>query len=446
MHKMQESIIEMYSPKFIQKYFRKGGFILNVGTMMTGTVSAQIVVFLLAPVITRLYLPEHFGIMAVTMSFVNVLSVISCLRYEKAVVLPEGDEQAQNLITVCLALTIILSLVSLITIPFVNDWLESYFKVKNLKIFFYLVPLGVLAKGLEMTFRYWFARKKNFALIAKAIFIIPLSASGIKIAAGFLIGSSALWLILGDMIGIFIVVAIFATIFLQNNYHKFKTAISRQEILSAAREYDNFPKYNSATALMGALSTNLPALLFAYFFSVEFVGFYALAARILKKPIQLVSRSMRDVFFQKVAELQNKGKNLRSNYLKAIALLVVIGIIPFGFIAVAGEWIFSFVFGAKWAITGFYAKILAPWLFFMFINPPALGIITVNQRLSTLMVINALLLLFRGIAIILGYYISPDPWVAVALFSGVGAVVNFFLILYAYKLTAHKDSTKAERS
>jgi O-antigen/teichoic acid export membrane protein len=438
---MQESIRSIRSPQFLQRYFKKGGFIANAGTMMVGSVSAQIIVFLLAPVITRLYLPEHFGVMAVIISFVNVLSVISCLRYEKAVILPKTDERAQNLITVCLILTTIVSLVSLITVPFANDWIESYFQIKEIRIFLYLVPLGVLAKGLEMTLRYWFARKKNFALIAKAIVIIPLSASGIKIAAGLLIGSSALWLILGDLIGIFIVVAIFAIIFLQNHYQQFNNALSYREILSAAREYDNFPKYSSVTGLMNALSMNLPALLFAYFFSLEFVGFFALATRILRKPIQLISQSIRDVYFQKVAELQNKGKSLRSRYLKAIAMLIAMGIIPFGFIAIAGEWVFSLVFGAKWAIAGFYARILSPWLFFMFINPPALSIIMVRQMLSKLMVFNALLLLFRGIAIILGYYISPDPWAAVALFSGVGALANFLMILYAYKLTANKNST-----
>jgi O-antigen/teichoic acid export membrane protein len=446
MHKMQESTLEINRPKFLQKYFKKGGFFLNVGTMMAGNASAQIVVLLLAPVITRLYLPEHFGVMAVIVSFVNVVSAISCLRYEKAVILPVEDEQAQNLITVCLALTFMLSLVSFISVPFANDRIESYFRINGLKNFIYLVPLGVLAKGLVITFRSWFARKKNFALIAKAIVIIPLSASAIKIGAGLMIGSSALWLILGDMIGVFIAVGIFVIIFLQNNYQQFKNNLSRQEILSTARKYDKFPKYSSGSALMGALSANMPAVLFAYFFSAEFVGFYALAARILKKPVQLISKSINDVYFQKVAELQNKGKNLRSNYLKAIALLVVLGIIPFGLIAIAGEWIFSFVFGAKWAITGLYAKFLSPWLFLMFINPPALSIIMVRQMLSKLMVFNALLLLFRGIAIILGYYLSPDPWVAVALFSAVGAVANLWLILYAYKLTAHKDSTKAERS
>ncbi len=446
MHKVRESALEMNSLKFLQKYFKKGGFIFNVGTIMAGNVSAQVVVLLLVPIITRLYLPEHFGIMAVIISFINVFSNISCMRYERAIVLPKTDEKAQNLIAVCLVVTLTVSLVSLIIVPFVNEWVESYYQVKGLRIFLYLVPLFVLARGLEMTFRYWFTRKKNFSFIAKAIVIIPISANGIKIAAGLLIGSSASWLILGDMVGVLLVVAIFAMVFLRNYFQEFKNAISRREILSTAREYDNFPKYSSATALMGALSTNLPALLFAYFFSFEFVGFYALAAKILSRPIQLVSKSIRDVFFQRMAELQNKGKSLRSNFIKAIAMLAVLGIIPFGIIAVAGEWIFSFVFGTKWAIAGYYARFLAPWLFLVFLNSPALGIIQVKQKLLNLMIYNGLLLLFRGIAIVLGSHISSDPWVAVALYSGVGAIANLWLILYAFKLTLHKDSIEAELS
>lgn len=441
---MQYPISEISSPKSLKKYFKKDGFLYNVGTMMAGNVTAQLAVVLLAPVITRLYLPEHIGVMAVIISIVSVLSVISCMRYEMAVVLPKSEKEAQNLVAICLALTIIISLVSLVAIPFVNEWAESLAQIQGVRFFLYLVPLGVIAHGLETTFRFWFTRKKNFALIAKTRMITPLSTNGIKIVAGLLVGSSIFWLIIGDILGISIVAAIFAIAFIQNNFQQFKNSISQREIRAVARKYDSFPKYDSVTALMNAISQNLPAFLFAYYFSFEFVGYYALAGKILKKPVQLVSNSVRGVFLQRVAEIRGKGKNARSNFIKTTAALAALGIIPFGILAIEGEWIFSFVFGAKWATAGLYARFLSPWLFLLFINPPATQIILIEQKLFYHLIFQIFLLSFRGIAIISGYYISSDPWVAVALFSGVGVIANFILIVYAYKLTSDNESPAAE--
>jgi O-antigen/teichoic acid export membrane protein len=407
---------------------------------MAGTVLAQTVALVSAPVLTRLYLPEHFGVVAVFISIVSVLSVISCLQYEIAVVLPKSEEKSQNLIAICLALNFKISLILMFIVPYVSEQVELWVQVKGIGAFLYLVPVVVFANGLERTFRHWFTRKKSFAFIAKMRVILPLSANGIKIAAGLLVGSSALWIIMGDIIGMFIVAAIFAIAFMKNYYQQFKNSITRREIWAVAQEYNKFPKYHSFTRFMNALSANLPAILFAFFFSFEFVGYYALARKILTKPIQLVSESVRSVFFQRAAEIRGKGGNPKSEFVKTTVALAAVSVVPFSIIMIWGEWIFSVIFGAEWAIAGFYAKLLSPWLFLMFINPPASQVILVEQKLFFLLILQILLLSFRSLAVLCGYYISPDPWVAVALLSSVGVIVNLILILYAYKLTIETES------
>jgi O-antigen/teichoic acid export membrane protein len=437
---MRDFTLKISSPNFLKQYFKKGNFIFNVGTLMAGSASAQLIVVLLMPIVTRLYLPDQFGVIAVILSIIGVLNVISCMRYEMAVVLPKTEDKSYNVVALCLALTLIISLILLVSVPFVSEQVESWVGMKGIKIFLYLVPLAVLGRGLTTTFIYWFTRKKNFAFIAKMRVILPLSANGSKIAAGLLFGSSAFWLIMGDILGIIIVTAIYAIFFLQSNYHQFKNSVSRQDIRAVAREYEKFPKYNSVAAITSALSENLPVFLFAYYFSAEFVGYYVLARKVLKKPLQLVAGSVRGVFFQRVADLTNKGKRTRPNLIKTTIALAATGIIPLTIIMVTGEWIFSMVFGAKWATAGFYAQILSPWLFTLFIVPPAYQVILVDQKLLNLLIFEIGLLASRAIAIISGYYISSDPWVAVALFCGVGIIANFIIILYAFKLTGTNKS------
>jgi O-antigen/teichoic acid export membrane protein len=43
---------------------RKGGFAANVLTLMTGTTLSQVLGIAIAPILTRLYSPQDFGILA----------------------------------------------------------------------------------------------------------------------------------------------------------------------------------------------------------------------------------------------------------------------------------------------------------------------------------------------------------------------------------------------
>lgn len=437
---MQINALDSKNKIHLKKHLKKGGVGFNIGAMLAGNMTAQFIGFLLAPIITRLYIPEHFGIMAIIISLVSMFTTIACMSYETAIVLPKNDDKAYNIVTICLIITFTITLILIVAVTFANEWFETLSKTKGIKLLFFFVPIGVLAHGFQNTFTFWFTRKKNFPLLAKMRFIIPFSASSIKIIFGFIVGSSPFWLITGDLSGILIVTLILTTIFVSNNRNQFTHSITKQSIKKVALEYRKFPKYDSITRFMNELSINLPSFLFAYYFSFEFVGFYSLASKMLKKPVQLVSNSINGVLLQHFSELQHKGKNQRANYVKSTLSLAATGIIPFTLIAIMGEWVFSFVFGAKWATAGVCAQYLSPWLFFLFINSPANQIILVKQKLRFKMVFQFTLLASRTIAILLGHWLSPNPIVAVAFFSSVGVIANSVILGYAYVLTVPDES------
>ena len=200
---------------------------------MAGNISAQLLGLILAPIVTRIYIPEHFGVMIVIVSIVNVLSVIACLRYETAIVLPKNDDSAYNIIAVCIFFTLIVSLIILPFIPIYGDLVESWSHVEGIKIYLYVVSLGILAHGVEQAFRLWYTRKKNFSLIAKTRFFIPLISNSIIIIAGILAGSSVLGLIFGHISGLLIVAAIFLTVFFQHETLDIRVCILILDILTS---------------------------------------------------------------------------------------------------------------------------------------------------------------------------------------------------------------------
>ena len=71
-------------------------FTTNVATIVTGTAIAQIIAILATPIVTRFYGPEAFGLFALFSSVAGIFTIIACLRYEPAIMLPNSDEGAET--------------------------------------------------------------------------------------------------------------------------------------------------------------------------------------------------------------------------------------------------------------------------------------------------------------------------------------------------------------
>src|SRR5580658_3131205 len=94
----------------------KGSFLSHVATLVTGTAISQAITFAAMLVLTRLFAPDAFGLLAVFMTIVSLISVLGGARYELAIMLPEEDREAANVFhaaTLVLTGICILSLVGI---------------------------------------------------------------------------------------------------------------------------------------------------------------------------------------------------------------------------------------------------------------------------------------------------------------------------------------------
>ena len=62
------------------KEFFKSTLVKNILTVASGAVSAQIILLLFAPIITRIFGPEVFGLQGIFLSVISILSPIVTLR------------------------------------------------------------------------------------------------------------------------------------------------------------------------------------------------------------------------------------------------------------------------------------------------------------------------------------------------------------------------------
>jgi lipopolysaccharide exporter len=422
-----------------KKYLNRGGFIINVAKMLAGNAAAQTIGLITAPIIARLYTPEDFGSMTLVMSIIGILSVFSCLRYEQAIVLPKDNRDGLNLLALCLIISCLFAFSLLFFVWLLRNVQGVFPGISALGNLLWFVPLGVFTFGICQSFIYWQTRIKNFSILSVNQVLIQVSVASSKIASGFCIGSSAGWLITGNIIGQSISIIILGYTLLRYYLSELRKTIRKANILCVAQEFRDFPKYRIWTGFLNSVNQNLPVFWLAYFFSNEVVGFFGLANSLLRKPINLISQSISRVFLQKAAETEVQSQDHRKNLTKATLGLAFIGIIPFGILMIGGRCIFTFLFGNEWLEAGLYVQLLAPWLFTLFINSPSTQLLLVKRELRFSLFFNIWNIFFRSLAIVIGMLLFREPWGALLLFSVIGVLANLYLIRFAFCLLPKAD-------
>jgi O-antigen/teichoic acid export membrane protein len=403
--------------------------------MMFGNLAAQGILFASAPIITRLYQPDNFGLMTLIASVTGLCALIVSLRFDQSIVLPKSEKDAVNLVALCLisaaSITGLLCLIALLA----QSWLPEIIEEYGLAGLVWFIPLGALFIGLNNIFTHWQARHKNFSLISASRVASPTAAAVLKIAMGMLAGSSAFWLIFGNVFGFAVGASMLGFFFFRKNFADFKSRVEMQSIKVLAGRYREFPKFGVWTGLLNNISQNVPIFLFGYYFSNEVVGFYGLANSVLKRPIMLISQSLTTVFLQKAAESYADGKDVNEWLKKTTFGLAVVGLLPFGILLFAGDDLFRIIFGKEWSESGYYVQILTPWLYMAFINPPSTQILIVKQKLRFTYYWNLLNIMIKTAVFYAGYIISPNARILLALFSITGVLTNIYYVMYAFKIS-----------
>jgi O-antigen/teichoic acid export membrane protein len=112
---------------------------------------------------------------------------------------------------------------------------------------------------------------------------------------------------------------------------------------------------------------------------------------------------------------------------------------------VFGDILFAWYFGETWRISGMYAQMLSPWLFFVLCGSPLSNLFVVLGRLRLSLNLNIGLLLVRISAMFIGaYWFSPT--VAILLFAAVSFAYWVILTFYTLHLSGAKAAIVAWKS
>lgn len=340
---------------FIEK-LRLNDFSKNIITLMTGTTAAQIVPFLLSPVLTRLYSPDDFGVLALFFSICSVLSVVAAGRYELSIVIPKKDDEAANIVVLSIVISVVFSLFLLLISAVFNSGISQLLGNESISFWLYFVPLVVFMMSLYNILRYFSIRIRDFKSVAVTRAVKSSAGSFFKLLFGF-IGFTSGGLVTGEIVSQF-----FGNTSLVRNVYRRKelfAGVNRAKMAAEAEKYSDFPKFSLPGALSNSLSLNLNSFFLTSLFSLAVLGQYALVNKAVSVPLTLLGSSVSDAYFQRAAQERNETGTAKNAFIQSAKYLALIAVPVFFALFFFGEELFAFVFGESWRIAGNYARILS---------------------------------------------------------------------------------------
>jgi len=372
-------------------------------TVMSGSVAAQALPILAAPLITRLCTPAEMGAFSVWFGVVAIAAVIATLRMENAMIFDQRRQRQHLCFSVvawsatwlALLLTVAATLIKMCCLTGMS-WLGA-------------LTLGMaawLTATMQTTLAYA-ASHNAFAPAAKArivaaggIALAQLGILGLGVGAGALMAGHLTGLALG---------LVAARILLKPPLgrrqggapsrsgwrHRLAWRTWRDGLRARAlalwrrlsgrglaalfpsrtqraflRTHRALWNFTLPANLLNTGVGQLPLLIIGARHGAMAAGLFALTQRVLAAPISLLAASVHEVFKREsVRQFQDTG-NCRPAYLHALRVLLLLGCVPSLILLVASPALFAFAFGEAWRGAGELAQILAPLYFLNFLASP----------------------------------------------------------------------------
>ena len=346
-----------------------GGVFRGMTTLALGTGGAQLIGIAAIPILTRLYSPEDFGVLAVFTALVALLAPLVTLRYVLALPLPRHDGVAINLLALSLGLMLTLSMLISFALWGWGAPLLALLSMEVLAPWWWLIALGVLGTATSEMLIMWATRRRAYKVIAQTTVTKIAAGAVVKIALG-LAGFAPLGLLLGQIVaqagGIGRLLREFVAEFRANWQH-----LRTSRIQKAAWRHRGFPIWRVPSQFLMISSVHAPMLFMAGLYDAQTTGQLGIAIMALAVPVSLLGGTTAKAFFAEAAALgARRAPEIRTMLRSILFRLGLLSLPPALILLFFGPGLFPLLFGASWDMAGLFAQALAPYLFFQFLQTP----------------------------------------------------------------------------
>jgi len=406
--------------------------------MMTGMTIAQLIPIAVSPALTRLFSPEQFGSFALFLGLAAVLSIIATARYDLAIVLPEAEEDAVNVVALCMVLCLAVGFVGFTIVLAFGDTVAELMLRSREVTWLWLVPVMVILLGVNQTLGSWANRRKRYRSLAGNAIALQGSTAGFSVLLG-LAKTSINGLILGRLVGQM-------TACVTLGWQMGRDFPWRAHRISAARmwevgiRYRKFPLYNVPYSFIGAFSKEFLIVAFSFFGQLSAAGLWGLARTVLYVPITFLSNSLGQVFYKEATDHFGKPQleSLANRLMERIIDIFGPGFVLFAWWAPD---LFAWIFGPTWREAGLFATIFSPAAFlFLFTSwPERIYVVAGRQDVQLYIQVISDFVIILTVAGLLANGVTPTGCVAVYSVLSVGYHAAYLIGVYrvaAFSLSA----------
>ena len=402
---------------FLSTSSTESAIVKNMGKLVTGDGVSRVIGIATMPIITRIYLPEHLGVLSVFVAIVAIIAPIATFRYSLAIPLPKSDGMAMNIAVAAIGVLLFTSVIVSFVFLLFGEQILTVFSMEQLIPYWYLVPIAMIGTGMYEVLSNWAVREKAFSPLAKTKVWQKTIGAITKIGLG-LVGLKPLGLLIGHIFtqagGILTLLKEFRSTIVG----KMKSVTKGRVKLSAIR-YVDFPKYRMPSQVLLILSSKLVLFYFAWQFGADIAGLIGLALIVVMIPVTLLGYTTGKAYYAEIAIIgKEKPDEILSVTKGIVKKLVLVSILPFAILFILGPWIFELVFGNEWTQAGKFASILSIYLLAQFVySPVSEGAFNVFEKQAFVLGIEFGRLALIIVAFTVSYMINWDPVETLILYS-----------------------------
>lgn len=425
-------------PEFFKELIRRysqSSLLQNIVTTISGTTIAQAIQVLAAPLLTLFYPAEQFGIFTLYFSVANSIAVIATMRYELAIMLPDNDDEAHQLIGASLGITLLLSIITFAVLFMTGKYVAAWLDVDVLSQYLLLAAFSVAGTGVFQTLTFSAMRSKQFKLVAAMRILQSLTFATFPIIffhSGFITSGLVYGYVLSQLVtAALFVFIVFPKLILQ------LSEVSIKGMMAQMYRYRGFPGFNSLHAFTDMLQNSAINFLISIFYGQTALGFYAMAYRVLRAPLGVIGSAISQVLYQTMSENYNNRISNLHLFNQTVRYVAGISIPLFLFIAAVAPWSFKIVLGTEWYEAGWYVIFLTPLFMMTFITSPLSHLPNITGRQGKFLLYVSSVNIISLLAFSWVHFIYPHIYLSFLSYSLIWFAGYAFILMWLRKL-AHQ--------
>ncbi|MCB9240219.1 MAG: oligosaccharide flippase family protein [Flavobacteriales bacterium] len=345
--------------------FLKSDFLKNSSLLFSSTGIAQLISFLIIPILARIYSPAEHGVFTVFASVVSICIAFTGLRYDQAIVVEDDHHRAKHLAFLSIGTTLIWVVLFTVIIGLFGDQLYHLFNTDDSFPWLMWLPIAIAAAGCTEIMVMWLNRSRKYKKLASNRVWGMASGSAYKLLHPFQGMVKGNGLVIGQVIGHVLQLLVLVPLKSLRSIR-----VDWSVIKDVAKRYKSFPLLATPSALINIVGTYLPVFLIAHFFDESTTGYYGNATKLAFIPMSAVGHAVGQVYFERLARLKNDITERDKLSMDLLKFLFWLAVVPVTLLMIWGDTIVPFILGKDWQLSGTIAQVTVLFYFVMYFTGP----------------------------------------------------------------------------